>query len=177
MISAAKTKFINFWGCGDDFLCHHILLLSPTALINPADCVLKLKLNAENIYIFIFTWYLTLVTQPLSLQSTVSGTSAPDAPAKGDGALWMSVGGLSVAKDCRISSGVCEEVNNKWWNEQDLFSRLSSPKVTSANAFYLCKHQSKTQRFRTFSSPLYYIPYILISQLIFLIFVDTFPVR
>lgn len=121
----------------------------------------------KTFYFLFFTCILTLVTQPLSLQSTVSGTSAPDAPAKGDGALWMSVGGLSVAKDCRISSGVCEEVNNKWWNEQHLFSRLSSPKVTSANAFYLCKRQSKTQRFRTFSSPLYYITYIFISHLIF----------
>lgn len=53
-ISAPKTKLINFWGHGDDFLCHHILLLSPTALINPADRVLMLKWNAENVLFFLF---------------------------------------------------------------------------------------------------------------------------
>lgn len=62
----------------------------------------------------LITCILTLVTQPLSLQSRVSGTSAPEAPAKGDGALCRSVGGLSVARDCEISSGVYEGVNSSW---------------------------------------------------------------
>ncbi|TNN67739.1 hypothetical protein EYF80_022055 [Liparis tanakae] len=56
-----------------------------------------------------FTWCLTLVTQPFSLQSTLSGAPAPDVPAKGDGALWWSSGELSAAYGCRISCVVCGE--------------------------------------------------------------------
>lgn len=59
----------------------------------------------------LFTCILTLVTQPLCLQSTVSGTSEAVVHERSDGALWRSVGGVSVAKDWRISSGVCEEVD------------------------------------------------------------------
>lgn len=60
---------------------------------------------------FFFTCILTLVTQPFSLQSMVSGMPEPDAPAKGDGALWMSVGGVRLAKNCMISSSVYEKEN------------------------------------------------------------------
>lgn len=47
-----------------------------------------------------------------------------DAPAKGDGALWMPVGGLRVAKDCRISSSVYEE-EHKLWNETQISVTIS----------------------------------------------------
>lgn len=67
---------------------------------------------AVSTFSLLLTCILTLVTQPFCLQSTLSGKSAPDALTKGAGALWMSVGGVSVAKDCRISSGVCQEATN-----------------------------------------------------------------
>lgn len=70
----------------------------------------------EFIYVLLFyecfTCILTFVTQPLSLQSMLSGALAPEAPVKRDGALWRLVGGVSVAKDCRISSAVCEREDN-----------------------------------------------------------------
>lgn len=82
-ISAPKTKLINFWGRGDDFLCHHILLLSPTALINPADRVLMLKWNAENVLFFYF--YLHLDAGDPALVSPVHGVGHISAwcPSKG----------------------------------------------------------------------------------------------
>lgn len=60
---------------------------------------------------FFFTCILTLVTQPFSLQSMVSGMPEPDPPAKGDDDLWMSVGGVRLAKNCMISSSVYEKEN------------------------------------------------------------------
>jgi len=54
-----------------------------------------------------FTWSFTLVTRPLALQSTVSGTGPPAAaPWKAEGALWRSGGIRSVASVRSLSSRV-----------------------------------------------------------------------
>lgn len=52
------------------------------------------------------TCFFTLVTKPLSLQSTVSGKLAPSEVTKTDSALWRSEGGVSVVRDGRISSAL-----------------------------------------------------------------------
>lgn len=82
---------------------------------------------------FFFTCILTLVTQPFSLQSMVSGMPEPDAPAKADGALWMSVGGVRLAKNCRISSSVYDKENTN----DEMRSKSQSQLADSYQSFQL----------------------------------------